>query len=160
MKCLFLFGCLLLGMHPFHLSVTEMFHNAEEQRLEVSVKLFVDDVELAIEKAGFGKTYLGTKKEVEKAEVFIYAYLLDNLELSLDGAEVAFSYRGREYEPGNVMWCYLEVREVKAFSKVSLRNHILTEVFDDQQNIVHIKQAQQTKSLRLRKGKDKAQVIF
>ncbi len=160
MKCLFLCGCLLLGVHPFHLSVTEMFHNAEEQRLEVSVKLFVDDVELAIEKAGFGKTYLSTKKEVEKAEVFIYAYLLDNLELSLDGAEVAFSYLGREYEPGNVMWCYLEVKDVNAFSKVSLRNHILTEVFDDQQNIVHIKRAQQTKSLRLRKGKDKAQVIF
>jgi hypothetical protein len=160
MKCLAIFGCLILGLHPFHLSVTEIFHNPENQSFEISIKLFVDDMEDGIEKAGHGKLFLGTEKEHEKADLFIYDYLLKNIELKLDGKESKFNYLGKEYEPGNVMWCYLEVKKVKRFSKVYLRNHILTEIFEDQQNIVHLKHDGKTKSLRLRKGKDDGELIF
>lgn len=160
MKCLTLCLLLFAGIHPFHLSVTEIFHNREAKSLEISLKLFVDDMDEGIEKAGYGKMYLGTQKEHQNANLFLYKYLLENLNMTIDGKAVKVGFVGKEYEPGNVMWCYLEVKGVKKFSKLKLQNHILTEVFGDQQNIVHVKKGGQTQSLRLRKGYDSGEVEF
>lgn len=160
MKCISIGLVLLLGLHPFHLSITDIFHNRENKSLEISMKLFIDDLEDGIEKAGYGLMYLNTEKENPDADLFVYKYLLGNMALFLDDKEVEFIFRGKEYEPGNVMWCYLEVKGVKKFKKVNLTNHVLTEVFDDQQNIVHIKKDGKTQSLRLRKGYDSGELVF
>lgn len=162
MKCLTLCLFLTIGLHPFHLSVTEILHNTQSNTLEISMKLFMDDLDNGIEKSGCGKMYLGTEKENENSDLFIYKYLLENFELLVDGKEVEFDFRGKEYDPEymNVVWCYLEVKKVKKFSKLNLKNHILTEVFPDQQNIVHIKKNGKIKSLRMRKGYDNDEVEF
>ena len=34
--------------HPFYISVTEVAHNAKEKSLEVSCKIFADDMEAAL----------------------------------------------------------------------------------------------------------------
>ncbi|MCI4671381.1 MAG: hypothetical protein MRZ79_24785 [Bacteroidia bacterium] len=160
MKYLAFLASFLLVAHPFHLSTTEIFFNQDQKTLEISLKLFVDDLDDGLEKAGFGKMDLGTSKENENADIFLYKYLLDNFELAVDNKPRKFSFIGKEYEKGNVVWCYLEVKGVKRMSSLYLRNHILTEVFSDQQNIVHVKKDSKTKSLRLRKDKDSGEIMF
>ena len=39
---------LLLGFHPYYVSVTEINHNATDKTLEISCKLFTDDFEKAL----------------------------------------------------------------------------------------------------------------
>ena len=38
--------------HPFHVSVCEIYHNSKTNSLEISMKLFTDDLELSIQQKG------------------------------------------------------------------------------------------------------------
>ena len=51
---LFLLYSVLIGVylifHDFHVSVTDLEHNAQNQTVEVSHRIFIDDLEMALKK--------------------------------------------------------------------------------------------------------------
>ena len=48
-----IFG-LLLSFHPIHLSITEIDHNEKSKALQVTMRIFVDDLPLYVTNPGFG----------------------------------------------------------------------------------------------------------
>ncbi|MEO0899781.1 MAG: DUF6702 family protein [Bacteroidota bacterium] len=160
MKWLILLGVLVGGLHPFHLSVSEINENKEANTLEISMRLFIDDMEEGLKEAGYGGVKLGSNGPAGNSSALLYKYIQDNFELKVNDEAVAFNFLGAEYEFSNVMWCYLEVENVKDIKKIGVRNHILTEVFSDQQNIVHVRKEGKLQSLRLRKGNDQGELTY
>ena len=53
--------------HPFYVSVTEINHNAKSKTIEISTKIFFDDLERDIENES--KTSFDIVKPVDKAKV-------------------------------------------------------------------------------------------
>ena len=143
---------LLMGnMHPMYISVCEVDYNAEAQSLELAVRIFLDDMEAALEAQGTGKLYLGTASESEEADRYIEKYLQTAIQLKINGKDVKGKYLGKEIEQ-DVVWSYIEVLNVEKPGKISILNQILLEIYESQQNIVHIRVGKQTKSFRLFKG--------
>lgn len=138
--------------HPFYVSICQIDHNPEAKSLELTFKIFTDDLEKALEAQGTGKLYLGDPREAQEADRYLYNYLKSQVVIVVNGDTAAFRYVGKEVEM-DVTWCYVEIASVAEVKKIAVANRILLEIYEDQTNIVHVKVDGKQKSMLLRKGK-------
>jgi hypothetical protein len=138
--------------HPYYMSICEVDHNAQSKTLEITFKIFTDDLEEALEAQGAGKLRLGTAEEGKNADRHIFSYLKKNVAFIIKGDSAIFAYVGKEVE-GEVTWCYVEAKNVAHINQIEVVNRLLLERHEEQVNIVHVKADGKRKSLLLHKGK-------
>ena len=124
-------------MHPFYVSVTEINHNASERSLEISCKVFVDDLE-AILKKNYGIVVDFTKDSDKKnIDKYVSDYITKNLLLTADGKNIKMSYLGAEKDSESA-WVFMEVTNLPSFKKLQFQNSILYDFNETQINIMHV----------------------
>lgn len=144
---------LLFALHPFHVSVMSVDHSPEEQSLQITLKLFADDLEEAMNKPAFkpaNQPYIDVLNPPDEQQLNknIDRYLSEHLLLTVNGEVVHAQFLGKEIEE-LAMWCYLEAKAVNKIEHLTVKSTIMTDTFDDQVNIVHVNYQQQTKSMKL-----------
>lgn len=135
---------LLIILHPFHVSVTEVDYNKDSQSLQFSCRIFLDDLEEALQ-AETGDVSLDIVRDSAKVYKASKLYFSKRFVVRVDGRRVSVRFLGGEVEE-DAMWCYLEVEKVTRFTQVELENTVLFEVFDDQQNMIHFRLGEETRS--------------
>ena len=126
-------------IHEFHLSKTTINYNTEEMALQVSARIFIDDLELSLKELGYDSLMICTRKEKENAEQVIQDYLNKHLVIEMDGVDLEFTFLGKEQSDDlAAVWCYLEAYDVSTFKEMSISNTILISQFDDQKNITMV----------------------
>ncbi len=128
---------LVLLLHPFFVSVTEVQHNAADKTLEISVKIFIDDFEKTLTQASGSPVDLSNPKDPAKAGQLVFDYLRRHLKLKVNGQPVSLEWVGYEKEK-EAAWCYLQVNGVPQVQKVEIDNTLLYDAFDKQINIMHV----------------------
>jgi hypothetical protein len=123
--------------HPFYISVTEINHNAKDKTLEISCKLFADDLEQILEKNYKTTLDISAEKDKPSFDKFIPDYINRHLGLAVDGKAVKFSYVGFEKEKESA-YCYFQVDNIASLKKLDLFNSILHDFNTDQINIMHV----------------------
>jgi len=145
-------GILLLGFrHPFHVSVCQVDHNPQTNALEITFKIFTDDLEQALAAQGARRLFLGEARESQAVDRYLFNYLKHAALFVVNGDTARFQYVGRETE-SDVTWCYVEIHKIAQVKKISVTNRLLHEIFKDQINLVHVKAGGKLKSLQLRRG--------
>lgn len=137
--------------HPFYVSICQIDHNPEAKSLEITFKIFTDDLEKALEAQGTGKLYLGDPREAQEADRYLYNYLKNQVVIVVNEDTATFRYVGKEVEL-DVTWCYVEIPKVPEVKTITVTNRILLEIYEDQTNLVHVKAGGRQKSMLLRKG--------
>lgn len=162
-QLLLLFTVLLSCIHPFHVSVCSINHAPQEQTLQITQKVFADDLEEALNAAAKASSQTAVDvlnpSDPEVLESIIRDYLVEHLQITVNGKAVAPNFLGYEREE-LALWCYLEVEDVADVQQIKVRSSILVEAFDDQTNIVHIKYLDTIKSMKLAKDYLQDQVEF
>jgi hypothetical protein len=145
--------------HPFYISLTEIKYRAGENTLEISQKVFWDDLELEL--TDLYKSKIDFLKPKDKADLNrkLKQYILLNNEIIVNGKKAELNYLGYEIEE-DAVWFYLEAKQIPLPKKVEIRNSILHKHFDSQQNIINFYKDKSPKSLILIKGKDRGQLTF
>jgi hypothetical protein len=154
-----LFG-FALWFHPIHLSITEIDHNEKSKALQITMRIFVDDLELSIRKKindqeldllepGNGRTTDNLVKD----------YLLEAVKLKVDKKTVKINYIGHEIE-GPAMICYVEIENIRKFTTIEITNRVILETHDDQSNLVNVNYHDKVKSVRLTNDQPTASVTF
>lgn len=123
--------------HPFYVSVTEIAHNKQEKSLEVSCKIFTDDLEAILKQLYQKSIHLSDDKKQAESGVFINDYINKHLKVWTDGKPVTLNYVGYEKE-SEAVYCYFEVNQVPAVQKLYIENSILQDFTDQQINIMHV----------------------
>lgn len=154
-----LFGFMVATMHPFYISVTEINHNATDKTLEISCKIFVDDMEEVLRKLNQTKVDLSEAKNQVQNNKMIEAYVKQHLAVTADGRSVPLQYVGFEKEKESV-YCYFEVTNVPSVKKIELTNSLLQDLTDQQINIMHVTVKGERKSLKLDHPKKQASFSF
>jgi hypothetical protein len=74
----------------------------------------------------------------------------------LDNEQKGITFIGKKYD-NDIIVCYLEVPKVnfKGLKSISIINEVLTDVFEDQQNVIHFKFNNQKKSFVLSQENNK-----
>ena len=151
-----LLPCFTLGLsaaapasvHPFHVSVTEINHNAAEKTLEISCKLFTDDFEKILAKNYNTRVDLINPPDKSKMDSLVKQYVFSHLKVKANGRPVTMNYIGYEHEV-EAAYSYIEVVNVPAVSKLEITNTLLYDMFDDQLGIMHITVGGNRKSNKL-----------
>lgn len=127
------------GLHAFHTSLTEIQYNAKEKSLEISIRMFTDDLETALTKANNGqKVMVGGKND--NSDAILNKYVQQHFAILLSQKQKrAMNVLGKEIE-GDATWVYVEIPNAQDFKGNILYNNIMQELFDDQTNLVNFLQ--------------------
>lgn len=123
-------------LHKFYVSVTQIDYNEKKSRVEISTRIFIDDLEKTLEKAHNQKLNIATKVEADNAKALIQKYVLQKLKITINGKEQNIVFLGSEYED-DVLICYLKIDFSKKITTFDVFNNLLTETYSEQQNIIH-----------------------
>jgi len=123
--------------HPFYIAVTEINLNTSDKTLEVSCKMFADDLEQIIEKNNHAQLDILADKDKSKFDSYIPAYVKSHLNLSVDGKAIDLSYIGFEKEKESA-YCYFQAENISSLKKIEVHNSILHDFTADQVNIIHV----------------------
>lgn len=124
------------ALHPFHASITEIRYNADKQNLEVSHRLFLNDIENTLNTRYHQELDLVKNLHSAKADSLIQLYIKEHFSMTQHGKPVDMHFLGYEREE-NAVWCYQEAKGFAKAPSLEIFNNILTETFDDQVNLVH-----------------------
>lgn len=163
-KILFLFLAALpllsfYEVHEFYLSVTEIEYKPEKKSLQIISRVFTDDMEGLLKKRYDESVKLTSNKEHPAADKYIEDYINDRVQIFVDGKQIELNYLGKEYDLDQLV-LYIEAENVKPFDKILVQNKILTGLFPDQKNIVHVENKGKTKSLLLTRSEEKGLLNF
>jgi hypothetical protein len=125
------------SFHPFYVSVTEINHNAKDQTLEISCKIFVDDMENVLKQNYKKAVNLTNVQQQAQNDGLINDYITGHLQVTADGNPAKLKYIGFEKDSESV-YCYFEVAQVPAVKSIKLNNSILQDLTADQINIMHV----------------------
>jgi hypothetical protein len=149
--------------HPIHLSITDIEHNNKDKSLEIIHKVFIDDFEKILESNYKTRLHLATDKENPETDKFIIDYLTKNFVLEIDGKVQKIDFHGKysnSKEDIFAIWILAKVENIEKLQKVKVQNKVLMDLYDDQDNFVHIKYAGQRKSIRFKESKQEDEVRF
>ena len=131
-------GILLLTTafnHAFHTSITKIDHNAKQKSLEISIRVFTDDLESVLSRDN-NKQHFRIENN-DKNDAVIERYIRKTFKLIAKGQAKTFDYIGKENE-GEATWIYLEMPQNEALTGLKLHQNVLMDFFEDQVNIVNI----------------------
>lgn len=140
-------------LHPIHVAVSEVMYNSRSKALEITHKIFIDDLEKHIESenAAAGKNIslkLNTSKENPEANKFIKDYIEKHFWVKVNKKPLGqIAFIGKEYET-DAVWIYVEIQDVKSVKEIEITDNILFSYYEDQDNLVHITTGEGRRSLR------------
>ena len=95
---LFIIPLLSFSAHKYYLSLTQINYKKEAKALQIIINVFMDDIELALNKDNNIDLQLTTKRELKNNDVYFKNYLIEKLQIKVDGTLKNFNYLGKEYD--------------------------------------------------------------
>jgi hypothetical protein len=147
-------------LHPLHVSVTEIELDDKDKELEVMMRVFVDDMESTLRnKLNQPELDILEPKNGKTTDQMASAYIQEHFKVTLDGKPQKINYLGHEREAEAFIF-YIQVSGVKKFKTIQVMNDIITELHDDQSNLVHVTVHDKVKSLRLTRDTPSDKLTF
>ena len=145
--------------HPIYMSVTEIEHNAKDNTLEISCKIFTDDFEKTLRQTNKTTVDLINPKDKTAANKLVSDYVQKHLLLTVDGKKVTLQFLGYEQQEEGII-SYYQVNNITAVKKMEVTNNILYEYKKEQIEIIHVTVDGNRKSTKLNNPEDKCSFEF
>ena len=144
-----------LHAHSVHTSTAEAEYHAKTKKLEVSLTVFVSDLELALIRQSEREMRID-KTPAAEFDAQIQAYLAKNFVVTDAAGKVAkMEWVGREMDAASAksgdpaVVLFFEVAVPEGVQGLALRHAVFQDVFKDQVNLLH-----------LREGDRKSEILF
>ncbi|TLP80979.1 DUF6702 family protein [Maribacter sp. ACAM166] len=129
-----------VGAHKFYISVTNVDYSEKNQSVQIITRIFIDDMNAVIKERYGVPSELGTDSESAMDRAYLEKYLRTKFLVEINGETVKYEFIGKKYDTDMVI-CYLEVPDIplRSLKQIGIQNEVLTDIYDDQQNVVHFK---------------------
>jgi len=143
-------------VHKFYVSVTNVGYSEKDDALQITSRIFIDDLEAILLERYDVIAKLDTENESAVADEYLEKYLRKKFQIEVNGETVSYEVIGRKYD-ADVCIFYIEVANLNfpAVESIQIQNEVLTDLFDEQQNVVHFKINGKKKSFVLLKSDTK-----
>jgi hypothetical protein len=128
--------------------MTDIEWEAEEQVMGISSRFFIDDMERALSPEG--KVKISMKMDA-KNSLLLQTYFLEHFNLKDAKGNVPVTFIGYEVEK-DMIWCYAQCNRKPDSKTLSANANWLTELFEDQSNILHLKDGAHLKTVILNRS--------
>ena len=133
------------NLHDYYVSSTEVVFTEDKQQLQVTTRVFIEDLEAYFNSQTEDKIQLQPDLEPVKIDSLVHVFFKNNFNLFFNKKEVAINYIGRQYKEDQIL-IFAEAAEVSPPSSFEIHNTILIPFRMGQQNIVHLKTTNTKKS--------------
>lgn len=145
-------GIMSFEWHKFYVSIADVKHNSENKHLELSIKVFTDDLEKAIQLLD-SSARIDDQESIDNYKELIDTYLEKHIVI---GDNNKLNYLGAELEY-DVAWLYLESDAIND-QTVGMLNSMFTDVYPEQVNVLNITCGTKVTSYLFHADKRKQQV--
>jgi hypothetical protein len=128
------------SFHDFHVTHTTLHYDERKETIEVTLKVALDDLEIALEEMGSQNLRIASANENSEAEKVIKAYFEQKLKISTNDQYLNLNWVGKELSNDlHDLFIYFEITNCNQNGKMTsllIYNSIFTEILPDQANIV------------------------
>ncbi|CAM1340344.1 DUF6702 family protein [Tenacibaculum aestuarii] len=146
-------------LHKYYVALTEIEYKEDSKSIQMIMNVFMDDIELAINKDHNTNLKIATKNELPSIDEHFYKYLKTHFKVIINKEEKTYKFIGKEYD-GDIVYFYLEIENVSLPKSIKIENNVLVDHFPDQQNLVKATVNKKRKSLFLSNNNDKGLLKF
>ena len=124
------------NMHKFYVALYQVNYAPQKKMLQITARIFVDDLNSAVGKKYTKKINLGSEKETDEDLILLKKYLNEKFSIKINGQSKYMNLLSKEME-GDVLICYLSIKEVPKVNSLEIYNAVIIEGNSEQQNIMH-----------------------
>jgi len=124
-------------MHKYYVSSTKIEYKKENKTLQITMRIFIDDLQETINNTYQNNFELGVPNEPEELDSLINDYTSRKFELIVDEDKKTFSFLGKEYNNDEI-YLYFEISNIKTINSIEVKNEMLMEMFPDQKNVIKL----------------------
>jgi len=121
--------------HKFYVGIYQINYASEKKMIEVTTRIFTDDLNDALEKKHHRKFHLTDQSETPEDVALMQKYITDNFVIKINGKSVTLNFRSKESE-GNVLICYFSIKDIPKIKSLEITNKTLFDFVTEQQNII------------------------
>jgi len=118
--------------HKYYFSLTEIVHNTEAKTLEISMKIFYDDLRQALYAIDGKKIGDDPQAHTEAIENYLNRHFM----LQTDSTMIAYSYLGATLDL-DAVWCFMEAEDIGYLKNLTVTNTLLTDFHPNQNNVIN-----------------------
>tara|TARA_B110000977_G_C10910771_1_gene429158 strand:- start:252 stop:728 length:477 start_codon:yes stop_codon:yes gene_type:complete len=131
-----------VSFHDFHVTHTTIHYNASNEKIEITIKLAIEDLERALEDQGIKDLRIGSDIENERLDQLIKDYFSQRLKIYPNNRPTLYEWVGKELSTDlHNLYLYFEIvncNQKGEIKSVFVENTIFTDLLRDQANIVLI----------------------
>ena len=146
-------------VHKYYVSVTQIDYIEEREELQLTSRIFIDDLEKLLRQRYDESITLAGDNESDKVDLYLGKYLRQKIGVKINGETRTLSFLGKEYED-DIAICYLEISDIQSIKSIEITNTVLFDIFEEQKNIIRMKINSKRKSFILIPENDKGLLNF
>ncbi len=145
--------------HKYYVSMTKIKYVKEESSIQITMRFFIDDIEKTLNNR-FKKDFkLATTEELQDTDKFLNLYIHQKFEIQINNQLIEYSFLGKKYD-NDVMFFYMESTGIENINSIEVKNSMLLETFEEQQNFIKLYMNDQIKTMVLMRDNDKEMLKF
>lgn len=145
---LLLFFLTAMSVHKFYVSTYQVNYVSQKKMMQITSRIFIDDLIEALEKKYKKRAYVGTNRQTEADIDLMKKYIAEKCIIKINGEQKSFTYLSNELE-ANVLVCYFSIKNISKLNTLSIENSALMELNGYQQNVIQANIDGDKKSLLL-----------
>ena len=126
------------NFHKFYIAIYQIEYAQEKKMIQITSRIFIDDINDVLEKKYQKKTHIGDKNQSADDVVLMNKYISENFSIKVNGQSKPFQYVSSEVE-SNIIVGYYKITDVSKIKTLEVKNTILMDLFPEQQNIIQSK---------------------
>lgn len=123
------------AVHKFYVGMFQLEFVAQKKELQITTRLFIDDVNDALEKKYHKRTFIADPKESKEDQISLQNYIVEKFKIKINNQSKAYFFLSKEVE-NNVLICYFKIKDIPKINSIEIENSIMTELYPEQQNII------------------------
>ena len=117
------------------MAIFQVNYAPEKKMLQVTSRIFIDDLNKALKTKYAVTTHLGESAETTEDVALMNKYLSEHFTIKVNGNKKVLVYVNKELE-NNVVVGYYKINDIPKINSLSIQNTALMDVYADQQNII------------------------
>jgi len=144
--------------HKFYVSTTTLDYRPQNQQIQITMQLFIDDVQAVLNQRYDASLRLAPDNETDRIVAYLEKYIRQKFVLATPEQELEYAILGKEYR-NDLVLMYLELPMESLPDRLIIKNQILFDLFDEQKNILHFKNGAYRKSILLTTANPQEQIL-
>src|SRR5688500_15851022 len=117
-------GLSSMAAHKFYVAVFQLEYVPAKKVVQMTSRIFIDDLDKELSRKYGMKFYLCTTKEIKQTNDYLKKYFEDKIQIKLNKKPQAIKFLGRETED-DVLICYYTIAAESNVSSLEIKNTVL-----------------------------------